>query len=191
VSDSAKRRAVYEDLYTIPQNMTGEIIDGQLVVVPRPSPRHMNVIKALSLEIGPPFERGRGGGPGGWIFLFETEVRLGEDTFVPDLAGWKKERFATSIETNWIAVTPDWVCEVLSPNTALRDRTKKKEIYAQTRVGHLWLVDPHNRTVEVYRLGASGFDPVSVYGGKDKARLEPFSEIEIDLGDLWLDSPRA
>ncbi len=86
----------------------------------------------------------------------------------------------------WIKVTPDWVCEVLSPSTALRDRTKKKEIYAQFQVGYLWLVDPFNMTLEVYRLEASTFTLVGVFGGKDKVRLEPFSEIEIDLGELWL-----
>ena len=105
--EPAKKRATYQDLYSIPEDMIGEIIDGELVVMPRPAPRHMNVIKALSFEIGPPYERGRGGGPGGWIFLFETEVRLGEDTVVPDLAGWKKERFPAHIETNWIPAAPD------------------------------------------------------------------------------------
>ncbi|MDR3554212.1 MAG: Uma2 family endonuclease [Syntrophobacteraceae bacterium] len=187
MSEPAKKKATYEDLFSVPENMIGEIIDGELVLQPRPSPKHMNAIKALSLEIVPPYERGQGGGPGGWVFLFETEVRLGESIFVPDLAGWKKERFPARIETNWIPVAPDWVCEVLSPSTALRDRTMKKEIYAQAQVGHLWLVDPHNMTVEVYRLVHGAFDPVGVCGGKDKARLAPFTDIEIDLGSFWLD----
>ncbi|MGC8492670.1 MAG: Uma2 family endonuclease [Syntrophobacteraceae bacterium] len=187
MSEPAQQKATYEDLYTLPDNTIGEIIDGELVVQPRPSPRHMNVIKALSVEIGPPYERGHGGGPGGWVFLFETEVRLEENTCVPDLAGWKKQRFPTRIETNWISVSPDWVCEVLSPSTALHDRTRKRGLYAQAHVGHLWLVDPHNLTVEVYRLGSGAFDPVGVYGGKTKCRLEPFAEIEIDLGSLWLE----
>ena len=78
---------------------------------------------------------------------------------VPDLAGWKRERFPIEEETNWISVAPDWVCEVLSPSTALRDRTKKKEIYAQAEVGYLWLVDPYNMTVEVYRLGSGASRP--------------------------------
>ncbi|SPF48020.1 hypothetical protein SBDP1_700010 [Syntrophobacter sp. SbD1] len=29
--------------------------------------------------------------------------------------------------------------------------------------------------------------PAGVFGGKEKVRLEPFAEIEINLGDLWLD----
>jgi hypothetical protein len=33
----AKKRATYEDLFTIPENTTGEMIGGELVVTPRPS----------------------------------------------------------------------------------------------------------------------------------------------------------
>ena len=49
------------------------------------------------------------------------------------------------------------------------------------------LVDPYNMTVEVYRLGSGAFDPVGCLRGENKARPEPFIEIEIDLGSLWLD----
>ncbi|MGV8075148.1 MAG: hypothetical protein AB2L11_11400 [Syntrophobacteraceae bacterium] len=37
MSELSKKRAVYEDLFEIPANMTGEIIDGELIVTPRPS----------------------------------------------------------------------------------------------------------------------------------------------------------
>ncbi|MGC8493496.1 MAG: Uma2 family endonuclease [Syntrophobacteraceae bacterium] len=184
--EPAKRKATYEDLYSVPENMIGEIIGGGLIVHPRPSPKHMRAATRLSAELELPY--GGNGVPGGWIFLLETEIQLVEDIVVPDVAGWKKERFPAHIETNWIPVPPDWVCEILSPKTALRDRTAKKEIYAQAQVGHLWLVDPLNMTVEVYRLGSGAFDAAGVYGGDDKARLEPFTEIEIDLGSLWLES---
>ncbi|MGC8492714.1 MAG: Uma2 family endonuclease [Syntrophobacteraceae bacterium] len=184
--EPAKKKATYDDLFGIPDNTIGEIIDGELIVHPRPSRKHIRAASSLGFEIGPAYQSGKGG-PGGWIILVEPEIQLGEQTMVPDLTGWKRERFPVTEETNWISVAPDWVCEVLSPSTALRDRTKKKEIYAQAKVGHLWLVDPYNMTVEIYRLGSGAFDPVGVYGGKYKALLEPFTEIEIDLGNLWLD----
>ena len=34
MSELAKKKATYEDLYNIPENMTGEIIDGELIVTP-------------------------------------------------------------------------------------------------------------------------------------------------------------
>jgi Uma2 family endonuclease len=187
MADPAKKKATYEDLFDIPENMTGEIVNGELVVTPRPSPKHMRSTSVLGGKIMPPYDFGEGGGPGGWVILYEVEIKLGEDTIVPDLAGWRKERFPKKLEHNWIEVVPDWVCEVLSPRTALRDRTDKTSIYAEHRVGHLWLVDPLNMTVEVFRLESNHLVPVGVFGGKEKVRLEPFVEIEINLGDLWLE----
>ena len=106
--------AVYEDLYKIPDNMIGQIIGGELIAMPRPSPRHVRSASVLSSRIGNPFDLGEGS-PGGWIILYEPEIQLGNHTLVPDIAGWKKERLEQFPETNWISVVPDWVCEVLSP----------------------------------------------------------------------------
>ena len=186
MSEPARKPASYEDLFDIPENMTGEIINGELVVHPRPSRKHAYAASALGGELTPAYQFGRGGGPGGWIILEEPEIGLGEHTIVPDFGGWKRERFPVEEPHNWISVAPDWVCEIISPKTALLDRTVKKDIYAKHRVGHLWLIDPINMTLEVYRLGSDTWDSLGTFGGKDKVRTEPFSEIEIDLSNFWL-----
>jgi Uma2 family endonuclease len=186
--EPARKRATYEDLYDVPEHMIGEIINGELIVTPRPAPKHMLSTSVLGGKIIPPYQFGEGGGPGGWVILVEVEIRLGEDTLVPDLSGWRRERFPKRPEHNWIEVTPDWVCEVLSPSTALRDRTVKKTVYEEHRVGHLWLVDPLNMILEVFRLESDHWVPAGVFGGNEKARLEPFEQTEIDLGHLWLEA---
>jgi hypothetical protein len=70
----------------------------------------------------------------------------------------------------------------------LRDRTVKKNIDEEHGVKHLWLVDAFHMTLEAFRLESSRFVSAGVFGGHEKARLEPFQEIEIDLSDLWLES---
>ncbi len=186
MSEPAKKIATYDDLYSLPENMTGEIIDGELIATPRPATKHGYAATVMGMKIGPPYNFGSGG-PGGWIFIIEPEVAFGEHILVPDLAGWKAERFPRTQEYNWIGVIPDWVCEVLSPRTALRDRTVKKTIYGEYRVGYLWLADPLNLTLEAFRLENGQWAPLGVFGEKNKVRIEPFQEIEIDLGDLWLE----
>jgi hypothetical protein len=42
--------------------------------------------------------------------------------------------------------------------------------------------------LEVFRLEAHQWVPAGVFGGRERARLEPFYEIEIQLGDLWLEA---
>jgi Uma2 family endonuclease len=41
-----------------------------------------------------------------------------------------------------VTVAPDWICEVLSPSTAMLDRVKKLTIDAREHVAHAWLIDP-------------------------------------------------
>lgn len=185
MSDPAKKLAIYEDLYDIPENMIGEIVNGELLLTPRPAPRHMNAVTILSEEIGPPYRSGRGG-PGGWIFLFETEVRLGEHIVVPDLAGWRKERFPAALESNWLPVTPDWVCEVLSPGTFRNDKVIKMPLYATHGVGHIWLIDPMAMSLDAFRLESGRWSLLASFSENDKVRVEPFQEIEINLGSLWV-----
>lgn len=183
----AKQRATYEDLFHIPENMTGEIIDGELIVTPRPSRKHVYTTSALGSEVGPPYQFGRGGGPGGWIILYEPEIGLGENILVPDLAGWRRERFPLSEETNWISVTPDWVCEVLSPSTLRVDKIRKMPLYAQSGVLHFWLIDPLARTLDVFRLESGQWVVAGLYAEDDKVRAEPFQDIAIELVNLWLE----
>lgn len=184
MAEPARKRATYDDLYNIPENMTGEIIGGDLYATPRPSRHHSITTSNLGGVLVPPYKFGQGG-PGGWIILDEPEISFGEDIFVPDLAGWKKERFPTEEAHNWISTAPDWVCEVLSPSTFRKDKIEKMPIYAHSGVSHLWLVDPLAETLDVLRLESGKWMFAGVYAGNDKVRAEPFQDVEIDLSALW------
>lgn len=180
----SQKPAVYEDLFSIPDSMIGQIIGEELIALPRPSPRHARAASVLGIRIGSPFDMGEGG-PGGWIILYEPEIKLGSHTLVPDIAGWKKERLPELPDTNWIPVVPDWICEVLSPGTARIDRKKKMPIYAEFGLSYLWLVDPLEKTLEIFKLDAKGWRLMSVFSEDDKFRGEPFQEVEINLDNLW------
>jgi Uma2 family endonuclease len=187
MTEPVKKRVVYESLFDIPDNMTGEIINGELIATPRPSRKHSVVISRLGFELGPPYDFGRGGGPGGWVIVDEPETSFGENILVPDMAGWKKERFPVEEPHNWISVAPDWVCEILSPTTAQVDRAEKMPIYAQHHVLHAWLIDPIVKTLEIFRLESGRWVVLGVYAKSAKVHAEPFPEIELDLGLLWLE----
>lgn len=187
MAEAVKRKANYEDLYGTPEDTVGEIINGQLIVTPRPSRMHGFSAYALGGELLPPYQFARGGGPGGWIIIGEPEIKFGENYLVPDIAGWRKERFPQSETTNWISVTPDWIAEILSPSTVRVDRIRKMAIYAEHRVSYVWLIDPGAKTLEVFRLESGGWLLRSVFGESDKVRVEPFADIEIDLKNLWIE----
>jgi Uma2 family endonuclease len=82
---------------------------------------------------------------------------------------------------------PDWVCEVVSPSTGRVDRVRKMPVYAREQVGHIWLVDPLHRTLEVYRLEGLRWVVVSTHGDTEIVRAEPFAAIELDMSRWWLE----
>lgn len=184
--DPAQKKATYEDLCRLSDGVIGEILNGQLVATPRPSPRHAMASSALGVTLGGPFWMGKGGGPGGWWILDEPEVKLGEDILVPDLAGWRKETLPDLPEQeNWISVPPDWVCEVLSPATVRTDRVMKMPLYAKSGVAFAWLVDPTAKTLEAFRLESGKWVLLAAHSENDKVHIEPFQEIELELSLLW------
>jgi Uma2 family endonuclease len=179
-----KREVSYADLEDVPPNKVGEILEGELVVSPRPASPHARAATRLVEELRP-FSRGREG-PGGWLILMEPELHLSGDALVPDLAAWRRERMPVMPHTPAFSLVPDWVCEVASPSTTSIDRGPKMRIYAREGVQHLWLVEPLVESLEVYRLGEDGrLRLCNVYGGSATVRAEPFDAVPLELGVLW------
>jgi Uma2 family endonuclease len=124
---------------------------------------------------------------GGWWIIDEPEVHFVRDTevCVPDIAGWRRERLPRMPRGHRFEVAPDWVCEILSPGTARKDRVVKMPIYARHGVGHLWLVDPLERTLEAYALHDGQWLVIGLFDGDDVARVAPFEELALNLAHLW------
>jgi len=178
------KRATYEDVLNAPEDKIAEILEGELYLSPRPGPKHAAGASALGGLLWGPFDRGRGG-PGGWWILDEPELHLGEHIVVPDLAAWRRDRMATLPTEAFFSLTPDWVCEVLSPSTERIDRARKLRIYAEAGVGHAWLLDPIQGTLEVLRLRDGVWTIAGVMSGDDPVCVEPFEAIALELDALW------
>ena len=170
--------------------MVGEILDGELHTSPRPASPHANAASGIASDLRGPFHRAPNGPgqPGGWWILFEPELHLGADIVVPDVAGWRRDKMPVLPNVAAFTQAPDWACEVVSPATAGVDRVRKMRIYARELVGHLWLVDPLVKTLEVYRLQNGQWVVASTHSGSEHVRVEPFELIDLDLARWWLES---
>ena len=113
-----RHSSLYAAIESLPEGVTGEIIDGQLYAHPRPSARHGHVASSIGGDLFNPFSRGRGGS-GGWWTIVEPPVHFIRDieVSVPDLAGWCRERMPTLPEDQRFEIVPDWVCEIASLST--------------------------------------------------------------------------
>ncbi|MDD5033900.1 MAG: Uma2 family endonuclease [Methylococcaceae bacterium] len=182
-----KETSLYSHLLALPENMTGEIIDGELHAQPRPAGPHALSTSALGGELYGLFQKGRGG-PGGWWIIDEPEVHFIRDVevLVPDIAGWKRERMPALPSDHRFEVVPDWICEILSPSTQRKDRILKMKAYARHGVAYCWLVDPLAHTLESYALDEGGHWIVTgLYQEHEAVTAPPFDACTIGLGDLW------
>ncbi len=185
MTELAKRLATYEDLLALPEGVRGEVVAGELIVAPSPTPMHQSVVGEIYAELRGPFQRGRGG-PGGWWLIPDVDVRFGpHDIFRPDISGWRKDNVPDFPSERPVSARPDWICEGLSPNTAVVDQGAKRDTYAKSGVPWYCLVDPTNRTLSVLRLSAEGYVVETVVGDRGGARLAPFGDVEIDLASLF------
>ncbi len=143
------------------------------------------VASNLGIEIGGPYHRGKGG-PGGWWILQEPEVHfvLDKEVSVPDVAGWKKERMPVIPDGHKFQITPDWICEVLSPSTESIDREIKKPLYASFGVKYLWLINPINKVLEAFKLVNEDWEAQGVFSANERVKIEPFESAEICLEEL-------
>ncbi len=174
---------LWRALAEVSDEHVGEIVAGEIRLNPRPNPPHVAAQSELGYELTGPFSRGRGG-PGGWIFRDGPRVRFGTELRVPDLAGWRTERFQEP-RVGPYPIAPDWICEVLSERTAATDRSEKMPLYAAHGVGHLWLLEPVLQSLEIYRLHHGNWLLVQAHAGGATVRAEPFDAIELELQNVW------
>lgn len=144
----APSRWTYTEFARLPEDGNRyEVIAGELYVTPSPRPRHQGVV-------------------GGLLFALDTHVRfhkLGRvypgpidvlfaegDYLAPDLVFVRRDRLEIVSERG-LEAAPDLVVEVLSPSTAARDRTLKRDRYRHYGVPEYWVVDPKAREILVYR----------------------------------------
>jgi len=80
-------------------------------------------------------------------------IQRGPDTVRgPDISYWSAERLPLNLEPEgYPDVAPDLGVEVLSPSNRMSKIREKMAEYFQRGVRMVWIVDPEDRTVAVYR----------------------------------------
>jgi Uma2 family endonuclease len=166
-----------------PEYLRAEIVRGIYLMSPRPRPRHGATQVALSGTLKERFGSFRGANPPEWLFVVEPEIRS-ERTFSrlsPDVAGWRRSTGGwPDLDATPVSLVPEWVAEVLSPSTAVFDRTEKSAAYGAMGVGWLWLVDPDERTVETFANVRGGMSSMGLFRMGQEITGEPFGSVPVD-----------
>jgi Uma2 family endonuclease len=147
----------YADYYRWPEDERWELIDGEAYAMAAPGRAHQTVVGELFRQIAN-YLIGKPCQP----FIAPFDVRLPNREEADD-------EVATVVQPDISVIcdpdklddrgcrgAPDWVIEVLSPNTAAKDQIQKLAAYEQAGVREVWLVHPTDRVVIVYTLNADG-----------------------------------
>ncbi len=177
-------RLTYEDYLLFPEDgRRHELIDGDHVVTPAPTPKHQFVLSNLH----------------GALWHYVVEENLGQvawspfdvvlsdvDVVQPDLFFLSHDRM-DRLRENRLDGVPNLVVEVLSESTRKRDEILKLHLYEQHGALEYWVIDPELETVKVYRREDSGFGPKTELSARagDTLTSPLFPELELDLDALF------
>ena len=179
---AATRKYTYEDYINTPEDTRYELIDGELIELAAAANRaHQKAVTKLG--------RGTDGFVSehdlGAVYVAPRDVVFADGSIVqPDLLFISKDRLHIDTDAEvWGA--PDLVAEVLSPSTARRDLTVKRDLYERHGVREYWLVDTDEMTVSVMLLGDGGYETAAVYGYDDTLASPTLPGFEMALSEVF------
>lgn len=144
----------YDDLIQARESTTDrlELIEGELVVTPSPTPMHQLVVHRLAVMLDRVIVEPRLG----LVLEAPLDAYLDERNILqPDLVVLlldRKRMFGPAK----LEGAPSLAIEVISPSTGRRDRGIKRDLFARHGVLEYWIVDPDAKTVIIFSDLAEG-----------------------------------
>jgi Uma2 family endonuclease len=152
VSAAVKKLITAEEFFQMPEPADGsqqELVRGVIVTMPPPGGRHggccMNVGYHLCHFVKTNHLGTVTSNDAGFISERDPDTVRG-----PDVAFWSRERLP-ELPEGYITLPPDLAVEVVSPGDHYSRIQKKLRHYLERGVRLVWIVDPEDRSVTVYR----------------------------------------
>ena len=175
----AVTRSEYEEMPPGPPYF--QLIEGQLVMSPSPLTKHQRIVVRLSTQLSYYTQENSLGE----IFIAPLDVFLNDvNVYQPDIVFVSTAR-SHQVTEKGIEGAPDLCIEVLSKGTQRFDLGAKKKVFAQSGLGHYWIIDPEARSLAVFNLRVNSEHPVEVFTPPQSFRPELFPRLEINLSALF------
>ncbi|MBM4461385.1 MAG: Uma2 family endonuclease [Chloroflexi bacterium] len=178
----AKPKMTYEEfLAWADEDTLAEWVDGEVIMTSPASDRHQDLARFLTAGLSDYVEAHDLGiirpAP------FQVKLERGRE---PDLLFLAQAHLAR-LKPNYVDGPPDLVVEIISPESATRDRGEKFYEYETGGVPECWLIDPLRRRAEFYRLGEFGlYEPI--FSGREGVfRSEALPGFWLRVEWLWED----
>lgn len=172
----------YADLAQWPEDERWELIEGVPYAMTAPQRLHQEIVFELGRQIGNYLQ----GKPcKGYTAPFDVRLPYKdeadndvENVVQPDISVICDP---SKLDKKGCRGAPDWLIEVLSPSTALKDMNAKRRLYQQHGVQEYWIIHPEDRWIMVYTLDEQGrYGQPDVFGMAEATQVQRFSDLSID-----------
>lgn len=156
-----------------------ELLNGEIVKKSSPSLQHQRISGNIYFAM----RNYLVANPIGEVFAAPLDVVLEEhEAPQPDVFFVSKDRDFVLNEAEGVVIgTPDLIVEIISPTSVRRDRHDKKDLYEHCGVREYWLIDPQNRSIEVFAYTNNRYQLHSFADAEGKAVSAVLPDFEIEV----------
>lgn len=168
-----------DDIYALPEGQRAELIDGQIYDMAPPSPMHQELVMELSATLRDYIKKNGGSCK---VYPAPFAVFLNEDdrNYVePDISVICD---SSKVDNRGYQGAPDFIIEIVSPSSQRMDYLTKLFKYRTAGVREYWIVNPLQRTVQVYSF--EGTEDSTQYSFDDEITVTIYSDLKICVADL-------
>ena len=171
-----RKEYTIRDIEALPEGQSAELIQGNLYMQAAPSRSHQRIISEMLTKINNYIRDHSGGGE---VYPAPFAVRLFADdsTYLePDISVICD---TDKLNDKGCNGAPDWIIEVVSPESVERDYYRKLMLYQSAGVREYWIVNPMERKTNVYQ-----FPQFQIYDFDDVIRVGIYPGFEIRISDI-------
>ena len=168
-----------DDIYALPEGQRAELIDGQIYDMAPPSPMHQELVMELSATLRDYIKKNGGSCK---VYPAPFSVFLNEDdrNYVePDISVICD---SSKVDNRGYQGAPDFIIEIVSPSSQRMDYLTKLFKYRTAGVREYWIVNPLQRTVQVYSF--EGTEDSTQYSFYDEITVTIYGDLKICVADL-------
>lgn len=179
-STRIERISYDEFLRQADEDVAAEWMDGEIVIMSPASSEHQDIVRFLVAVLSAHIEAKRLGA----LRPAPFQMKLGSTGREPDLlfiANGHMDR----LKPTHLEGPADLAIEVVSPESAARDRGEKYFEYEQAGIPEYWLIDPGRKQAEFYQLDDAGHYQTSLADAAGVYRSRALPGFWLSTAWLW------
>ncbi len=168
-----------EDIYNLPEGQRAELIDGVLYDMAPPNRIHQKLVMELSATLRN-HVHSKGGSCEVYPAPFGVLLNADEKTYVePDISLICDKN---KLSDRGCEGAPDFVIEIVSPNSRRKDYSTKNALYSDAGVREYWIVDPARERTTIYHYEEDAAPMIVPFSQPIQCGI--FNDLLITINDL-------